>query len=71
MSLLKLINDAGEANVFCQHLIDSSPNISQLRYDASITFRTSKDKAQSVMNQILGMPSDYEALVIFIPKKKI
>lgn len=70
MGLLKMIQDAGEDKVFCQHLAESSPDVNIRKHGARIAFDTGKDKAQSLMIQSLGSGTyEYEALVIWIPRQ--
>lgn len=71
MGIAELIAKVGDENITFQNVLHSSPNMSTSGKDGVISFRTSKENVQQLMNEVVGGKSTLVALVVFIPRDKL
>jgi hypothetical protein len=71
MSIIELIQKAGEANVVVQPVASSLIAMNRKKADAEITVATSHEMASAVSREAEGIPGTHVGLIVWIPRDKI
>jgi len=71
MSIAELVSAIGSENISIQNLANNFTNATCGKREGKITFVTSRENAQAIMNQAAGIESDTMALILWFPKSKL
>lgn len=71
MSIIELIQKAGEENVKVQGVAPSLVQMKRKKHDAEITLCTSHEMASSVSREAAGIEGTHVGMIVWIPRSKL
>lgn len=71
MSITELVQGIGAENIQVQNLANNFTGGTCGKIEGKLTFVTSREHAQAMMQQAAGMESDLMALILWFPKSKL
>ena len=71
MTISELVKSIGDENIKVQNLANNFTSGTCGKIEGKLTFVTSRDHAQAIMQQGAGIPNDTMALILWFPKSKL